>query len=251
MTAPLYFVPVGELAEVQIEGLVTVEGAEGRHAADVARAAPGEAILLADDTGVLVHGTVTEVARGRVTVRVDHLSAHPIAQPRLVLVQALAKGDRDVHAIEMATELGVDEVVPWQADRSIVRWRGERAVKGHRKWGQTVHAAAKQSRRSRVPVVGELVDRRGLIERITAAAGALILDESAEVALAGLADQATFDVPGDLLVVVGPEGGIHPDELADFVAAGATPVRLGGGVLRTSTAGAAALSVWSARERWR
>jgi 16S rRNA (uracil1498-N3)-methyltransferase len=164
-----------------------------------------------------------------------------------VLVQALAKADRDDQAIESATELGVDEVVPWQASRSIVVWRGDRAAKALRKWESVVTAAAKQSRRSRVPVVAEPVGQRALVERIRGSALALVLHEDATAPLAGHA----LPDAGDVLVVVGPEGGISPEELTAFEEAGAVSVRLGSTVLRSSSAGPAALAVLSAASRWR
>lgn len=247
MTAQLYYLGAAALAGVDGGAPVRLDGVEGRHAADVVRTRVGERILLADGTGAVADARVTEVERGAVTATVEAVTRHPQPDPRVVLVQALAKGDRDLHAIEMATELGVDEVVPWQADRSIVRWRADRAVKGARKWEQVLLAAAKQSRRARVPLLGALVDRAGLARRIATADQALILHEAAGPSLAGTA----ISPAGEVLIVVGPEGGIHPDELAAFDAAGAQPVRLGDTVLRTSTAGAAALSMVFGRDRWR
>jgi len=149
--------------------------------------------------------------------------------------------------IEAATELGVDEIAPWQAGRSIVVWRGERAVRSLRKWESVVLAATKQSRRTRVPLVSGLANQASVIARIEAAALALVLHEDAQQPLAGL------ELPrsGDVTVIVGPEGGVAPDELSAFCAAGAVAVRLGPNVLRSSSAGPAALAVISAAGRWR
>ena len=177
-------------------------------------------------------------------VEVGH---EPEPQPRFVLVQALAKGDRDDQAIEAATEFGVDEVVPWQAARSIVQWRGERAEKARRKWESTVAAAAKQSRRARVPVVAELATTKALSTRIAGAAAAYVLHEDATASLAA----QPLPTTATCCVVVGPEGGITPEEVAAFEAAGAVTVRLGETVLRSSSAGPAALAVLSAASRWR
>jgi 16S rRNA (uracil1498-N3)-methyltransferase len=157
------------------------------------------------------------------------------------------KGDRDDQAIEAATEFGVDEVVPWQASRSIVQWRGERGEKARRKWETTVAAATKQSRRARVPLVAELVTTKALASRIGGAAAAYVLHEDATESLAG----QSLPAEGDVLVVVGPEGGITPEEVAALEAAGAVTVRLGQTVLRSSSAGPAALAVLSAAGRWR
>ncbi len=171
---------------------------------------------------------------------------------RLVLVQALAKGGRDELAVETATELGVDEVAPWQAERSVVIWSGERGRRARAKWVATVRAAAKQSRRVRLPEVVEAVTTAALARRVAecvAGGGlALVLDGDAPVALAALALPAPMD---QVLVIVGPEGGIAPSEVEVLTAAGAVGVRLGPHVLRTSSAGAAALAVLSVRiGRW-
>jgi 16S rRNA (uracil1498-N3)-methyltransferase len=167
----------------------------------------------------------------------------PAPDLRFVVVQALAKGGRDTDAIEAMTEVGVDEVVGWTASRAIGRWT-ERTTD---KWRATVREAAKQSRRSWVPVVSGPASTGDVAERLRSAAVAVVLHESATDPLAAL------DLPasGDVVLVVGPEGGIAPDELEAFRAAGAAACRLGDTVLRTSTAGVAALSVLSAATRWR
>jgi 16S rRNA (uracil1498-N3)-methyltransferase len=249
MTAPLFLVPVGSL-DADDEGgprTLQLDGPEGRHAADVQRIGVGQQVLVADGQGRAASCTVSAAGRGVLDLVVDSLWTVVEPRPRLVLVQALAKGDRDLMALEAATELDVDEIVPWQADRSIVRWRAERAEKAHRKWVQTAAAASKQSRRARVPVVADLVTREALVRRVADAAQALVLHEQADEPLAqvGLPDE------GEVLLVVGPEGGISPEELATLVAAGARPVRLGRTVLRSSTAGPAALAILNAAGRWR
>jgi 16S rRNA (uracil1498-N3)-methyltransferase len=226
---------------------VVLDGAEGRHAATVRRIAAGEQVMLADGAGLRLTCAVLTAGKAELELSVVEVCREPESQPRFVLVQALAKGDRDDQAIEAATEFGVDEVVPWQASRSIVQWRGERGDKARRKWQSTVAAAAKQSRRARVPVVGELVTTKTLATRIGGAAAAYVLHEDATQSLAA---QALPD-DGDVLVVVGPEGGITADEVAAFEAAGALTVRLGDPVLRSSSAGPAALAVLSAASRWR
>lgn len=245
MTAPLFLVPAGSLAGHP--ATVRLDGPEGRHAADVQRLGVGEEVLLSDGAGYAASCTVVQAHRGALDLTVEEVREVPEPQPRFVLVQALAKGDRDLMAVEAATELDVDEVLPWQADRSIVRWRAERADKAHRKWEQTVLAATKQARRTRVPAVGALVTRHTLTARVNDAALALVLHEEATEALADV----ELPEAGEVLLVVGPEGGVSPEELAALTAAGARPVRLGTTVLRTSTAGPAALAVLNARGRWR
>jgi 16S rRNA (uracil1498-N3)-methyltransferase len=249
MTAPLFLVDGGSLDAVGSD--VQLRGPEARHAVQVRRIGVGERVDLADGLGVRVEGLVSRVDDGSggpvLTLAVTRRVVEPEPPVRLVLVQALAKGDRDVAAIETATELGVDEIVPWQAERSVVVWRGERAVKSQTRWAATVRAAAKQSRRARVPVVTGVCSTTALATRVAAARMALVLHEEAAAPLAAV------ELPdrGDLLVMVGPEGGIGPDELARLEAAGALAVRLGPGVLRSSSAGPAAIAVLSARARWR
>ena len=247
MTLPLFVVDPGAVEHATVGSTVVLGGAEGRHAATVRRIAAGERVLLSDTHGLRLTCSVEEAGRDELTLRVLAVEHEPEPRPRFVLVQALAKGDRDDQAIEAATEYGVDEVVPWQAARCIVRWRGERGEKARRKWEATVLAASKQSRRARVPVVAPLATTRSLAERVEAAAAAYVLHEDATSALAS--QQLPDD--GDVVLVVGPEGGITPEEVAALEAAGARTVRLGHTVLRSSSAGPAALAVLSTLGRWR
>jgi 16S rRNA (uracil1498-N3)-methyltransferase len=166
----------------------------------------------------------------------------------MVVVQALPKGDRGETAVETMTELGVDEVVPWAAYRCVTRWRDGRGEKALERWRTTAQAAAKQSRRARFPVVSELAGTRDVVDRLRRAAAGVVLHEDADEPLGALDPPAA----GEVVVVVGPEGGISPEELAVLVGAGATAYRLGPTVLRTSTAGTAALAALLARTaRWR
>jgi len=224
-----------------------LDGPEGRHGATVKRIGVGEQVLLTDGVGHRADAVVEGVGVGTLRLRLQAITLEQQPDSRFILIQALAKGDRDELAIEAATELGVDEVVAWQAARSIVIWRGERAVRSLRKWQSIVLAATKQSRRTRIPLVSGPADQVAVRARIEAAALALVLHEDAQVALAGLA----LPQSGDVLVIVGPEGGVAADELSAFVAAGAVAVRLGPHVLRSSSAGPAALAVMSAAGRWR
>ena len=243
----MFFVAAERLSGVKSGSTIVLDGPEGRHGATVRRIGVGEQVLLADGVGHRARAVVESVGPGELTLRLESILLEPQPDLRFVLVQALAKGDRDEQAIEAATELGVDEVVPWQAERSVVIWRGDRAARSLRKWESTVLAATKQSRRTRVPLVSELATQQAVIRRVEGAALAVILDEEAERPLAGLGLPSS----GDVVLIVGPEGGISPAELSAFVNAGAFAVRLGSNVLRTSSAGPAALAVMSAAGRWR
>ncbi len=247
MTLPTYLVDPGVLAGAQPGRAVVLDGAEGRHAATVRRTTVGEHLDLVDGAGTRARAEVVAVGAARLDLVVESVVTEPDPSPRLVLVQALAKGDRDEQAVEAATECGVDEVVPWQAARCVVRWRGERGERSRLKWEAVLVSATKQSRRARRPQLGATATTDDLVARVRAGATALVLHEEATVPLAGVA----LPDAGDVLVVVGPEGGIAPDELAALEAAGGVVVRLGPTVLRSSSAGPAALAVLSARERWR
>jgi 16S rRNA (uracil1498-N3)-methyltransferase len=222
---------------VPAAGQFRLTGPEGRHAAAVRRLRVGEALVLTDGRGRRAAGTVLEVGRGELTVEVG--TAQLVDRPavRVTLVQALPKGDRGELAVELATEAGVDEIVPWAASRCVARWTADRADRGHDRWQNAAREAAKQSRRSYVPVVHDLASTGVVAARIREAAGAVVLHEAAERRLT----EIPLPAAGELLLVVGPEGGVADDELLGFTAAGAAAVRLGPEVLRTSTAGAVAL----------
>ncbi len=244
----MFGVVPGSLADVAVGDLVTVSGSEGRHAVRVRRMAPGEPVQVSDGSGVVAHGVVDTTEGDELVVSVREVGRPESGGPRLVLVQALAKGGRDEQAIEAATELGVDIIVPWAARHSVVQWRGDRAERAHRKWESVVAAAAKQARRAVVPVVERLADISDVVA-LTGGARVLVLHESAE---ARLSEVIRTDLPavGRVVLVVGPEGGVAPEELTALTAAGATAVRLGPTVLRSSTAGPAAIAVLSAQLRW-
>ena len=222
--------------QVRIGGIVEVTGDEARHAVVVKRTRPGESVLLADGAGRAVRGRVVAAEKNRLALEVTEILASPPRAHRFVVAQALAKGDRSELAVEIMTELGVDEILAWQASRSIVRWQGERGAKSLGRWAATAREATKQSRRFQIPEVSA-ADTSRVVERIGAAELALVLHESAEKTLS----RVNLPEAGEILLIVGPEGGISPDELERFQQAGAVPVRISDGVLRTSTAGAIAI----------
>jgi 16S rRNA (uracil1498-N3)-methyltransferase len=241
VTPPLFLVeelPSGEE--------LTLAGEEGRHAARVKRIGAGETVLVSDGHGGLLDCVVRAVVPAGLHLDVVARRAVPPPQPRIVVVQALAKGERAELAVELLTELGADEIVPWAASRSITQWHGARGEKALDRWQRTAREAAKQSRRAWVPVVAELAPTSAIAGRLETATG-LVLHERAATALGSMPLDSTREV----VLIVGPEGGIAPDELAAFEAAGGRAVRLGEPVLRTSTAGAAALAGLALRlGRW-
>ncbi|MBD2893681.1 Ribosomal RNA small subunit methyltransferase E [Actinomadura sp. RB99] len=226
---------------------VVLDGAEGRHAATVRRLRPGERVDLTDGAGMLAECVVAAADRASLTLDVLSRRTDPAPAPRLVVVQALPKGDRGELAVETMTEAGVDEIVPWAAARCVTQWRPERREKALGRWRNAAREAAKQARRSRLPEVPDLASTADVADRIAAASLALVLHEDAQEPLSAVEPPKD----GDIVLVVGPEGGIADEELERFAAAGGRPTRLGPTVLRTSTAGVAAASVLlAATGRW-
>ena len=265
MSNPVFFTAPGTLDGLAPGSLFVLDGPEARHAVTVKRIGVGETVDIADGAGKRLTGTVAAVAPGELSVECSGLADEPRPAVRLVLVQALAKGDRDELAAETATELGIDAVVPWQAERSIVRWKAERAAKAHAKWQSVVTAAAKQARRAWIPEVRPAVDGAALQAAVAAADLAIILHEDAVRPLRQVLEAWLGTGPGgspvgnptadgsatrtavhqanggrEVLLIVGPEGGISPREVTRLCDAGAVTALLGHHVLRSSTAGPAA-----------
>lgn len=245
MTNPIFFGDPGAVRAAVPGSVVVVEGPEAHHAVAVKRLVPGEPVDIVDGAGRRLSGTVSSASPSRLEVSVESVTEEDAAVETLILVQALAKGGRDEQAIEAATELGVDRVIPWQSERSIVRWRADKAAKGQAKWQGIVTAAAKQSRRSAIPTVEEMVESKSLARRLAGVDLVLVLHEEADGALAPAIAEVrgrAGERPLSIAVVVGPEGGISAAEVELLRAGGAVAVRLGPHVMRSSTAGPAALA---------
>lgn len=254
MTRPVFYYedPTTPLAAASAGALLGLVGEEGRHAATVRRIGVGERLDLVDGRGVRAVCAVTGAHPAGLELRVEELLVEAEPRPLLVLVQALAKGGRDEQAIETCTEIGVDAVIPWQSERAIVRWSGPKADKGRRKWEGVVRAAAKQARRARIPVVEEVHETKALASRVSRAiaegARAFVCHEEAGESLSALlsSEGGAIAEAGEILIIVGPEGGISPAETDLLVGAGASLVGLGANVLRSSTAGAVCATLLSA-----
>lgn len=244
-TAPVFF---WQDTETTGRGArVPLAGAEGRHAALVRRLTAGERVDLANGAGTVAECVVAVAHKDWLELDVRDVVRTPAPAPRITVVQALPKGDRGETAVETMTEIGVDAVVPWAASRSIVQWRGERGEKALNKWRATAREAAKQSRRAWWPTVTALHSTAEVVALLAEADQAVVLHEDAEIPLAGLDVAGTASV----VLVIGPEGSISPQELAAFEAAGARASKMGPTVLRTSTAGTAAAAVVLAKSgRW-
>ena len=244
---------LGDSAQIEAArgagGRFTLTGAEGRHATTVRRLGPGERVDVTDGAGLLAECEVLAARprSGELDVAVLALRRDPPPACRVTVVQAILKGDRGELAVELMTEVGVDTIVPWAAARSVARWRPDRENKALGRWRASAREAAKQSRRSRFPDVTEQATTSGAADVVGAADLALMLDAEAGQQVAGI----SLPAAGQIVLVVGPEGGISQAEAAGLTAAGAIPVRLGPTVLRGSTAGAvAAALVLSGCGRW-
>ncbi|WP_156722849.1 16S rRNA (uracil(1498)-N(3))-methyltransferase [Streptomyces apocyni] len=247
MTAPVFVVD-----EVPGGPEYVLEGPEGRHAVSVKRLRAGEDVVLTDGRGRWTEGVV-KAAEGKDRLIVTDLNAvreEPEPSPRITVVQALPKGDRGELAVETMTETGVDAIVPWAASRCITQWRGDRGLKALGKWRATARESGKQSRRVRFADIAEAATTKQVAALLAKADLAAVLHEDRDCASEPLAT-AELPTSGDIVLVVGPEGGVSPEELALFAEAGAKPYRLGRSVLRTSTAGTAATALLLGRTgRW-
>lgn len=232
-------------------GQYVLDGAEGRHAVSVKRLRVGEAVVLTDGAGRWADGEVVGVeGKDRLVLRLGTVVEEAQESPRITVVQALPKGDRGELAVETMTETGVDAIVPWAASRCVTQWRGDRGLKALAKWRATAREAGKQSRRVRFPEVADAASSKQVAALLAKADFAAVLHEDREYGTAAL---ATAELPssGEIVLVVGPEGGVSPEELALFEEAGANAYRLGASVLRTSTAGTAATALLLGRTgRW-
>jgi len=235
---PLFISPIPQA--MTIGGTYRLVGSEAKHAVSVRRLELGESIAVSDGQLRKIRGKVSALGKDWLELQVAELSEIDSPELEICLVQALAKGDRDELAIQACTELGATQFIPWQAERSISVWRDQKIERGVMRWQTIVTEAAKQSLRPAIPKVLPALDSKDLIAALSAFELVLVLDPTAEFSIT----DSSIDLPerGSLAVVVGPEGGISEGELAAFEAAGFVRVRLGSGVLRTSTAGVAAIS---------
>lgn len=243
-TSPLFLVDAARLAHTGLGDQLVLDGDEGRHAVQVRRIRVDEVVHLADGEGRVVTAQVVAVeGKDRLDVRVVGINDVPRATPAISVVQAIIKGERGETAVETMTEVGVDRIVPWMAQRCVAKWKaGDTGVD---KWRRTAREASKQSRRPWFPTIDDVASTVDVAHMITMTPHAFVLHERAQAAL------SEVEISDDVVLIVGPEGGLTDEEVQDFVAAGATAVQLGSTVLRASTAGTAAAAVVMARSgRW-
>lgn len=242
MTLPLFYSP--DVTGKSPGDLVHLDAATSAHAIRSQRLGVGDPLMVSDGAGTLAHGTITSADPQSAAIVVATLEVQPGPAVRINLVQALAKGDRDLMAVEMATEVGVDAITPWQAQRSIVRIRPERAAKMRAKWQAKLQAAAQQSRRAYIPTLQPAVEGTGIADLHAPNANhhLMVLHEDAPSTMHEVI-MALPKTPAEVHLVVGPEGGVSPEELAAVEQAGGSIVQLGPTVMRASTAGPVAIGL--------
>src|SRR5690625_3320572 len=246
MTYPTFHDPNLERSKVG-QGFI-LAGPEAHHALNVRRIRAGETIEVVNGQGLRIRAQVESTEREHLGLTALQVTNDPAPSARIMIVQALAKGGRDEAAIEASTEVGVDGVIAWQADRSVVQWRGAKRDKGLQRWHKVLASAMKQSRRSRLPHLAGFAHGKDVIDLLPQPCHTLVLHEQAQERLT----QADLPAQGWIVIVVGPEGGITDGELRAFgLQDHTTMVRLGPEILRASTAGPAAISVLNHRlGRW-
>ncbi|GAA4472558.1 16S rRNA (uracil(1498)-N(3))-methyltransferase [Enteractinococcus fodinae] len=242
MTRPLFY--SSDVTGKAPGDAVYLDAATSAHAIRSQRLGLGDLLMVSDGAGTLAHGTITSADPQSAGIIVETVEVQPSPAVRINLVQALAKGDRDLMAVEMATEVGVDAITPWQAQRSIVRMRPERAAKMRAKWEAKLHAAAQQSRRAFIPALRPAVEGTGISELHAPGDNQhlVVLHEDARSTMQEVVE-ALPKTLADLHLVVGPEGGVSPEELAAVEQAGGNTVQLGSTVMRASTAGPVAIAL--------
>jgi 16S rRNA (uracil1498-N3)-methyltransferase len=233
---PLFISPIP--SDTKVGSKIKIAGAEAKHAMSVRRLQVGEAISVSDGQGQKARGKVSQLSKDYLELNVESVESIERPKPQLILVQALAKGDRDEMAVQACTELGIQTVIPWQSERSVSIWKPEKQDKHRLRWQTIATEAAKQSLRPFIPQVEKVLGTSELVERLKQFDLTLVLDPTSGTAL------TSVSVSGhqSIAIVVGPEGGISPEELGQFGSAGLSLVALGSGILRTSTAGVAVVS---------
>jgi 16S rRNA (uracil1498-N3)-methyltransferase len=233
---PLFISPIP--SDTKAGSKIKIAGAEAKHAISVRRLQIGEAISVSDGLGQKARGKVSQLSKDFLEMNVESIESIERPKPQLVLVQALAKGDRDEMAVQACTELGIQTVIPWQSERSVSIWKPEKQDKHRLRWQTIATEASKQSLRPFIPEVERVLGTSELVERLKQFDLTLVLDPTSSTSLTSV----SLSGHQSIAIVVGPEGGISPEELGQFGSAGLSLVGLGSGILRTSTAGVAVVS---------
>lgn len=231
---------------------MVIDGDQGWHAVTVRRLKVGQLVQVGDGAGQVALGEVTTVqGKDRLVVTVHERISVQIPVPRITMVQALIKGDRMDRAIETLTEAGADRIVPWSAANCVVRPDAAAGDKAISKLRRRALESTKQARRGFVCEVTQLHSTAEVCELARKADLAVTLHESAAQSLAAVDFAQVAGIDGDVLVIVGPEGGLTETEIDTLERVGARSARMGPSVMRASTAGTVALgAIMVALGRW-
>lgn len=241
MTSPLFY--TAEVTGAIAEQVVSLDPAASGHAVRSQRLGTQDRVLVSDGVGTLATGVIVTADPQRTAILLESVTEVEPPAIQVNLVQALAKGDRDVLAAEMATEIGVDSVTPWQARRSIVRLKPDRVAKTLHKWEAKLQAAAQQARRAHIPQLHQPITAEQVADLHAPDRGhhVIVLHEDGQGDIAGMVGSVRT---GDTLhIVVGPEGGVSAEELDAVITAGGVAVKIGSNVMRASTAGPVAIAL--------
>lgn len=219
---------------------IVVEGAEAHHAISVLRVESGEEVFLSDGQGKWVLGAVGDITRKKFETVVKERGTQAEARPKLTVLQGLPKSDRLKEAIELMVEAGVDEIIPWSAARSISKWQND----SQEKWSNAALAAAKQSKRFTIPKIGAGVEIEKFLAQKAGSFAIIVLHESGGVKLSQVISEQMSELD-EIILVIGPEGGITDSELSLFEKAGARVAQMGEAIFRSAHAGGFALAAIS------
>ena len=221
-----------------------IEGVDARHISKVLRMQPKDKLQIVSDDGVSAMAEITAIASERVSVRcLEKLAESHEPRVRLVLAQGLAKGEKMDFIIQKAVEMGAYSVIPVAMEHSVVRLDGAKAVKKVERWQKIAESAAKQSKRDIIPQVQQVQSMAEMLANCdcTTKIIAYECEDRLSLKAALKAAEAAGGIK-ELLLVIGPEGGISEGELELARQAGAVPVSLGRRILRAETAGLVAIS---------
>jgi 16S rRNA (uracil1498-N3)-methyltransferase len=225
---------------------VTLPEAAAAHVARVLRLRPGARLVLFDGSGADFLAEISEVAGSGVRARIDgRVAGLPESPLAVTLVQAVSRGERMDWTLQKATELGVRRIQPVFASRSVVRLDERQGERRLRHWQAVVASACEQCGRSVLPVVDPPLELPRYLAGPRGEGLRLVLSPDAATSVAATASRLDGDVAG-VELLIGPEGGLEATEISAAIRAGFEPAGLGPRVLRTETAGIAALAVLQA-----
>ena len=231
----LFFIP-----NIPSDNRVVVEGAEAHHAISVLRIESDEEVLLSDGSGNWARANVRDITKKKFEAVISERGSQEVTKPKLTVLQGIPKSDRLKEAIELMVEAGVDEIIPWSASRSISKWQKD----SREKWESAAFASAKQAKRFIIPKIGDEVDIREFLDKKAGSFAVIVLHESGGVKLSKIISEKMADLD-EIVLVIGPEGGITENELSLFEKSGARVAQMGEAIFRSAHAGGFSLAAIS------